>query len=373
MSKESSALLYPSEGNTAKDTAFEEKKQALSSPAPPLVVDLDGSLIKTELPWESFLSVLSRRPFQLIKIIKNKIQNRKAGYFKIELEKWADLSLSNMPFSQKFVTWLKEEKSHNRKLVLCTGSTQAYADKIQKVTGLFDEVYGSTLGKNLVGVKKARFLSTKYGEKQFDYAGNSLADLKVARYARRFIQVNPSFWASFFAKKITVHQRFMETNLNPSFLAHTLGFPLWFLNCLCVACMLPFLAGVGDFDKVFFALAFSTVHFNFLATAFYVFFSMTGAERARSQPEGATDNPFATGDLSLPVGCLIALSCLLCSVVSLICLSLTWPLTVITSTLYCAGIYLLSRKKIKNKTIPLFIRYLLLILVVLLQSLLVTG
>ena len=55
----------------------------------PLVVDLDGSLIKTELPWETFLSVLVHHPFQLLKIFLRKIKNNKECYVKIELQKWA--------------------------------------------------------------------------------------------------------------------------------------------------------------------------------------------------------------------------------------------------------------------------------------------
>ena len=251
----------------------------------PLVVDLDGSLIKAELPWESFLSVLVRYPFQLIKILWRRVKNNTECYVKMELQKRAKVSLEHIPFSKKFVEYLKEEKANGRKLVLCTGSTQMYAERIQEITGLFDSVWGSTLGTNLVGRKKAIFLVGKYGEKKFDYAGNSVADLKVARYARRFILVNPSFWASFFSKNLKIYRRFMEKDLDPRLFSQTLGFPIWFLNSLIF--MVPLFIQPVSSGNIFFSLAFSMVHFNFLSMAFHVFFEMThiifGSQKRETQ------------------------------------------------------------------------------------------
>ena len=329
----------------------------------PLVVDLDGSLIKTELPWESFLSVLVEHPFELIKIIWRKIKIKEECYFKIELQKWAQFSLEQLPFSNKFLDYLKEEKKRGRRLILCTGSTQMYAEQIQKITGLFDSVWGSTFGKNLVGKKKAMFLMGKYGEKQFDYAGNSLADLKVAQYARNFILVNPSFLTMFFSRKFKVHRRFMEKDLDPSLFAHTLGFPLWFLNC--VIFILPLF--VSSFvNSVFFSLAFSVVHFNFSATAFHIFFKMTHIYNDRKKEN--SDNLFATGDLDLQVGfCLFGLFLLL-ALVSFLYLAVSRPLSIITSSLYFLCVYLLVHKRIMNRSFPVFIRYALLASVVLLQG-----
>ena len=332
----------------------------------PLVVDLDGTLIKTELPWESFISVLTRHPVRLVKILKKKLKTKKEGFFKTELEKWAELSVQNMPFSKNFLNWLKEEKATGRKLILCTGSTQAYADRIQQITGLFDAVYGSTLGKNLAGRKKAMFLVGKYGDKQFDYAGNSMVDFKVAPHARRFILVNPGFLTSFFSGKVKIYRRFLKKEANPSFFARTLGFPLWFLNFLV---FVPAFFMSSALSYLFFALAFSTVHFNFSATAFCLFFNMAYANRDREHAD--VGNLFATGDLSLHLGFLLSGLCFILTFVSLVYLCLSWPLSFIPSLLYMALLYLLSLKKILGRAIPMFVMYILLSAVVALQGLLI--
>lgn len=338
---------------------------AVSSSSLPLVVDLDGSLIKTELPWESFLAVLVKYPYQLLKIIKQKISIKEEGYFKIELEKWAGLSLKDMPFTKKFLNYLKEEKARGRKLVLCTGSTQTYAEKIQKLVGLFDQVWGSTLGKNLVGKKKALFLVGKYGENQFDYAGNSVADLKVARSARKFILVNPSIFTKFFSKKTTIHRRFMKEDLDPARFSYTVGFPLCFLNCIMF--ILPVFSP-HSFGHVFFSFAFSAVYFNFSAIAFHVFFNMTHLERDRRNPAEYSKNLFATGDLNLSFGFLLSGLFFLLALVSFFYLALSRPLTIISSLFYIPCVYLLVHEKIGKQKIAKFIRYSLLIAVICLQG-----
>ena len=375
----------------------------------PLVVDLDGTLLKTEIPWEVFLSVLFKHPFQLLKIIAQKIKKPTPAYFKTETKKWANVSLEHLPFSKNFLNWLKEEKALGRTLILCTGSIQSYAEAIQKQTKLFDVVHGSTLGTNLVGSKKALFLTGRYGKQQFDYAGNALPDLTVAQYARHFILVNPSFLTLFFSKKQAIHRCFKEKDIEPSYLANTLGFPLWFLNC--VIFIVPPLFAPSHAENLFLTLAISATHFNFLALAFNVFFHLIFIEQARKtgksnqtarkpvsvgQAESAPrtlpfekggadeifssysvnlnhefsnkisiNNLFATGDMSIPLGLFL---CALFLVLSVISLFLLPVITVLLSLLYVYSLYLLIHGKIKKTPLPLPVRYVLCALPVLLQG-----
>lgn len=335
----------------------------------PLVVDLDGSLIKTELPWESFLSVLFRHPIEFIKMVIRKIKVKRSGYLKLELEKWAELDLEKMPFSSRFVEYLKEEKAKGRSLILCTGSTQSYAEKIQKITGLFDAVWGCTPGKNIVGHKKAMFLVGKYGEKQFDYAGNSLSDLKVARYARNFILVNPSLVVSWCLRNIKVHRRFQEKQLEPTLFSSVLGFPLWFLNSIIF--VLPLFVPLSN-GNLLFPLIFSVVSFNFLGTGFSILFQMAHVELDRkSDVEQPNNNLFSTGDLSLSLGCFLSGLFIFLALISIIYLMVSRPLTIVASLLYIPCVYVLVYKKIWKWPVSSLIGYLLLASVVLLQGMVI--
>lgn len=264
----------------------------------PLVVDLDGSLIKTELPWESFLYVLKKHPIKLLKIFYKKLKIKKSCYIKIELQKISKLFLTELPFSNNFLKYLKQEKSLGRKLILCTGSTQKYAEEIQKITNLFDFTFGSVLGTNLVGKVKADFLLKKYGYKKFDYAGNSLADFKVAKYARKFIMVNPSFLVKLFSKKYNISRHFNEKHLKFSVFANTVGLTLWFFNCII---FIP-IAFIFFSKSMFLFLTLAVISFNCLVTGIYIFFKMLNISQDRKNLTKKSNNPFSTGDLSCFTG-----------------------------------------------------------------------
>ena len=75
-------------------------------------------------------------------------------------------------------------------LVLVTASDREMALPVARYTGLFDEVFASDGRTNLRGGNKLKALVEKFGERGFDYAGNSAVDLAVWRGARLAIVVN---------------------------------------------------------------------------------------------------------------------------------------------------------------------------------------
>ncbi len=334
----------------------------------PLVVDLDGSLIQTELPWESFLSVLVQNPFQLLKIFVGKIRNKVS--LKMELEKKAQINLEKIPWSNAFLQYLREEKSKGRLLILCTGSTQSYAEKIQKIIQLFDFVWGSS-HYNLVGEKKARFLVSKYGEKGFDYAGNSIADLKIISHARDFIWVNPSFLALFFSKKLNPKKIFKDKKLDTLAFRQCLGYSLHGMNILAWLTSYLFFYvcnHVAVFSYIGLQIEFasfwkSVMHLlncNLLATAFSIFFYMIRIPLDRDQPIAHDKNLFATGDFSIMIGFLLLLFSLSFSVFCSIYLSLFNLFYLLPLILYNGFLYWLIYKT-RRGNLPSFCMYFLML------------
>ena len=63
---------------------------------------------------------------------------------------------------------------------------------VANYVGIFDEVLASDGKTNLRSANKLKTLIEKFGERGFDYAGNSSADLAVWRGAREAIVVNAS-------------------------------------------------------------------------------------------------------------------------------------------------------------------------------------
>ena len=153
-------------------------------------MDLDGTLIRTDLLWESLARLLRRNPFAIFQILfwwsrgRARLKQQLAGRVKIDP--------ATLPYHEKFLAFLREQKAAGRKLVLATASDLQMALPVANHVGLFDEVLGSDGKTNLRSENKLKVLTEKFGERGFDYAGNSTADFAVWRGAREAIVVNAS-------------------------------------------------------------------------------------------------------------------------------------------------------------------------------------
>lgn len=156
----------------------------------PLCVDLDGTLIRTDLLWESLARLLRRNPFQLLPVLFWWMRGR--AFLKRQLVRRVTIDPAALPYHESFLAFLREQKATGRKLVLVTASDRDMALPVANHVGLFDEVLGSDGKTNLRGANKLKVLVEKFGERGFDYAGNSSADLAVWRGAREAIVVNAS-------------------------------------------------------------------------------------------------------------------------------------------------------------------------------------
>lgn len=156
----------------------------------PLVVDLDGTLIKTDLLWESLAKVLGRNPFMIFPVLVWWTRGR--ALLKQELGRRVRLNPAALPFNAAFLAWLREQKAAGRKLVLATASDVQMAKPVADHVGIFDDVLASDGRMNLRGPNKLKALVMQFGERGFDYAGNSSMDLPVWRGARQAIIVNAS-------------------------------------------------------------------------------------------------------------------------------------------------------------------------------------
>jgi apolipoprotein N-acyltransferase len=154
----------------------------------PLVVDLDGTLVKTDLLWEHLARLLRRNPFQIFQVLFWWTRGR--AFLKKQLVHRVKIDPATLPYHEKFLAFLREQKSTGRKLVLATASDLQMALPVANHVGLFDEVLGSDGKTNLRSENKLKALTEKFGEHGFDYAGNSSADFAVWRGSREAIVVN---------------------------------------------------------------------------------------------------------------------------------------------------------------------------------------
>lgn len=149
----------------------------------PIVVDVDGTLLRTDLLLESFFSLLSRAPLKTLHAFAGLPRGR--AELKLRLADAAVVAIETLPFNADVLRFLTEERRKGRKIYIASACDRRYAEAIAAHVGLFDGAFGSDGAVNLSGESKARRLCQAFGEGGFDYIGDSAVDEAVWRKARR--------------------------------------------------------------------------------------------------------------------------------------------------------------------------------------------
>ncbi len=267
-----------------------------------LCVDLDGTLTHTDMLHETALKLVTSKPSLILKL-PTLLKAGKAT-LKQEISNVTDFDPSLLPYNNELITWIKKEKEGGRNIVLCTASDQKIANKIADHLGLFDEVIASDGNSNIAGEVKASVLVDKFGEKGFDYAGNSVDDLVVWKKANKAIIVNapddvyqqakldsdiehvfkgPEMPSKRWLKMLRVHQWLKNVLLFvPVFAAHTFT----------------------DFSN-WVTLFFAFISFSLCASTVYIANDLLDLESDRQHPS-KSKRPFASCAIPISQGIVIA-------------------------------------------------------------------
>lgn len=143
----------------------------------PLVIDLDGTLIYSDLLWEALLLFLKQHFWQAWRLPFWLLGGKAA--FKERLANAVQFDPASLPYDQHLIKEIEAQRALGRKIVLATGSQRRLAEQIAAHLGLFDLVAATGEGVNLTGKHKAAHLNGLYGEGNFDYVGNSRVDIPV--------------------------------------------------------------------------------------------------------------------------------------------------------------------------------------------------
>lgn len=267
----------------------------------PLCVDLDGTLVRTDLLLESVLALLKRNLLYLFVLPLWLLRGR--AHLKCELARRVRLDISRLPYDQRVLDLLEAERGR-RPLVLCTASDQMLAEAVAQHIGCFDGVMASNGLRNLSGHRKADVLVEAYGERGFDYAGNEARDLAIWQHAKRAYVINAGGGLAARASRISEVAAVLpgeRAGLRIWFKA--LRLHQWLKNVLV---FVPLLAAhmLLRPSAVAHAVA-AFVIFGVCASGVYVLNDLLdlGADRAHPRKR---ERPFAAGRLPLVVGFVIA-------------------------------------------------------------------
>ncbi len=268
----------------------------------PLVVDLDGTLIRTDMLHESAIKRFRSDPLAALRWPAWLARGK--AYLKHELTRGITFDAAVLPYNTAFLAWLGEQRSAGRSLVLCTASDHAWAKAVADHLGIFDEVIASDGERNLKSQVKAQALVDRFGAAGFDYAGNARADMAVWAQARRAVVVNASDTVLNHAKsKFNVVQVFDAEPGGLRVWARALRLHHWLKNVLL---FVPILVGHHWFDgQAWIYLLWCFLAFSLCASAVYLANDLMDLESDRHHPR-KRNRPLASGALAVWAGALVA-------------------------------------------------------------------
>ena len=262
----------------------------------PLVVDLDGTLIRSDLTAETVGQYLSRRPWGFFTLLGWLFRGR--PYLKTRLNEFTSVDAASLPYHEPVVEWLRSEKAAGRTLILATASHQALADAVARHLDLFDEAMGTSGGRNLKSSAKRDELVRRFRPMGFDYVGNSRADLAVWAAAAQAHVVSRSPRLIARAWQLAPGGRVFDPGRPPAPVAlwAALRPYQWIKNLLIFVPMLASHALLTVQGLAHAALAF--VAFGLAASSAYVLNDLVDIAADRQHPQ-KRNRPFAAGHLDL--------------------------------------------------------------------------
>ena len=271
----------------------------------PLIVDLDGTLIKSDLMVESALQLLRRNVLFLLRMLIWLARGK--ACLKEQVARRVHLDLSNIPFNRRFVSFLKQEVGRGRPVYLATASDARLAVPIAEHFGLFERVLASDGRINLRGKKKLKAIQEATEEGPFDYAGNARVDVPIWRRARRAIVVNPGLGVERAARRCSdVAAVFEDRPAGLMVYLRAIRVHQWLKNLLIGVPLLTSHSWNNLPAALSLLLAF--VSFSLSASATYLLNDLLDLSADRRHPR-KSQRPLASGDLSLvpAVGFMIGL------------------------------------------------------------------
>lgn len=307
----------------------------------PLCIDLDGTLLRSDLLLETGMAFVRSQPMGLFKpfswLVKGKV------VLKEGLAQATQIDVSTLPYDPEVIELIETERRNGRTVVLATASHHSLAERIAEHLQLFDHVLATNSEVNLSAHRKRDLLVERYGEKGFDYAGNSHDDTPVWAAARQAYVVNPESGVERRARARGNVLRVIRSNQSgPKDWLKALRVHQWMKNALIFVPLLaahqitnPFLLWQGMLAFLFFGLCASSV---------YLLNDLLDLADDRHH-KSKRHRPFAAGRLSIKSG-LLVFPILLISAFAGSLLFLPWQFSGVLAAYYILTLaYSLSLKR----------------------------
>jgi 4-hydroxybenzoate polyprenyltransferase/phosphoserine phosphatase len=275
-----------------------------------LIVDLDGTLLRSDMLFETFWSSIGRNWRSTFRALVS-LRKGKAA-LKHDLAETAEIDVATLPYDAEVVAYVAKFRAEGGRTALVTASSEILANRIAEHLKIFDEVHGSTPDVNIKGERKAAFLVERFGTGGFSYMGDAEADLPVWTKASSTITVNASPSLRSKADKLGKPAEHLVT-VTPSVKPYlkALRPHQWLKNVLV---FLPMLTAHQINATTFGQSLLAFVAFSFVASSVYVLNDLLDLGADRAHPRKRL-RPFAAGTIPISQGTTLAAGMLLLGIV----------------------------------------------------------
>ena len=264
----------------------------------PLIVDVDGTLLRSDLLHEAALAFVASHPLSVWRLFAW-LTGGKAN-LKAELAARVGNSVDSIPLREEVVAAVREAQQEQRPVYLASASDKRWVDAIAARLGGIAGVLASDGVTNLAGSAKATALVERFGAQGFDYIGDNRVDFAVWDKARRQILVSHSA-----GLEKAVKARFPDSitiaRPRPPLRAHIRALRLhqWAKNLLV---FLPIIAGhhLGDPARLLSTIA-AFFAFSLAASSAYIINDLLDLPGDRDHATKRR-RPFAAGDIPIVRG-----------------------------------------------------------------------
>lgn len=267
----------------------------------PLCVDLDGTLLRTDILHEQLLFAATH--WGLLRRLPG-WERQGTARLKHELATAVPLDVTTLPYDPAVVDYLRQQRAHGRRLVLATAADRRVANAVSKHLGLFDEVIASDGSENLRGHAKAARLCAIFGERRFCYVGSDDSDLAVWHKAAGAVFANARHAIVNAVRGQTpVEARIGTVRSRIATFIRALRPHQWSKNLLVFVPLLA--AGALTDGSGWLAALFMFAAFCCAASGIYLINDLTDLAADRQHPRKRR-RPFASGDLPAIYGVVAA-------------------------------------------------------------------
>lgn len=268
----------------------------------PLVVDLDDTLVTTDIFLEQAMALAKRGVGAALGMARALAAGRAEA--KRHVARQSTLDPDGLPYNAPVVAFLKAERARGRRIILATAADREVAEPVAAHLGLFDAVLASDETGNLKGARKAEAIAAHLDGQPFDYIGDSPADRPIWQAAgQAHVVAADRGKAGVLAAGVPVVQVFERPGLTPASLIKALRLHQWAKNVLVFVALL-LSHTYGDMERVG-AAVIAFIALGLCASGTYLWNDLLDLADDRRHPSKRR-RPLASGVMTIRQGLVIS-------------------------------------------------------------------